>query len=121
MFENLLLKEHNDSEIGLRVVNLFFIGLIFMLTRVIHTHKFVAWIFVGVFTYLLAVEQVDEMSENNILSRSLSHYFTIMILTVFTAVSGIRFLHSLIMGVLMIISGFVEVGIMGMVDIEVIY
>lgn len=78
-----------------------------MLTRLIHTHKFVAWIFVAVFAYLLAVEKVDEIADNNELSRSLSHYFTIMILTIFTAISGMRFLHSLIMGVLMFTLGFI--------------
>ena len=52
---NLVVSEFTSSEIGLRVTNFIFIILLLLLCSYIHTHNFVSWIYVGVFTYLLAV------------------------------------------------------------------
>lgn len=118
---NLVLDEHSPSEIGLRSLNLLFLALLFLLSGMIHSHSFVAWVFVGVFTYLLAVEKVDEMSAANPISRSFSHYFTMMIFTVFSAISGMRFLHSLVMGSVTLVFGFVSAGVVGAVEMGSVY
>ena len=47
------------------------------------------------------------------ISRGFSHYFTIMIFTILSAISGMRFLHTLFMGVLTLVFGIVSVGILG--------
>ena len=103
------------------MVNLMFIALIFVLSRLLHSHGYVTWIFVGVFVYLLAVEKIDEITANNSHSRSFSHYFTVMILTIFSALSGMRFLHSLVMGMSTLLSGFISAGVLGAVEIELLY
>ena len=44
-----------------------------------------------------------------------------MILTILSAVSGMRFLHSLVMGILTLLSGFISAGVLGAVEIEALY
>lgn len=55
LIANLILQEYSPAQIGLRVTNLLFLVLLFFLSRLIHSHNFVSWIFIGVFTYLLFV------------------------------------------------------------------
>lgn len=52
---NLILREYSTAEVCLRGVSFAFLLLLFFLSRVLHSHQFVSWVFVGVFTYLLAV------------------------------------------------------------------
>ena len=118
---NLVLDEHSPTEIGLRSLNMLFLVLLLLLCGLIHSHSFVSWIFVGVFTYLLAVEKVDEVASNNSLSRTLSYYMTIMILTIFIAISGMRFVHSLTMATFSILAGIVSVSVIGSLEIDSIY
>lgn len=50
-------------------MNLLFLVLLFFLSKVIHSHNFVSWIFIGVFFYLISVEKLDEISDDKGLSR----------------------------------------------------
>lgn len=52
---NLILNECSSAEIGLRVAGLLFLGLLFFLSRMLHSHSFVTWVFIGVFTYYLII------------------------------------------------------------------
>lgn len=44
-----------------------------------------------------------------------------MLMTLFSAISGLRFLHSMIMGLLVILFGVISVSINGDIEIDVIY
>ena len=44
-----------------------------------------------------------------------------MIVTLFTAMSGLRFLHSVVMGILVVLLGIVSEAILGEVEINTIY
>lgn len=44
-----------------------------------------------------------------------------MLVTLFSAISGLRFLHSVIMGLLVILFGVISVCINGDIEIDVIY
>ena len=55
------------------------------------------------------------------MQRNFNHFFTLMNVTIFTAVSGIRFVHSITMGVLTVIFGCVSVGIIGALDVGTVY
>jgi hypothetical protein len=44
-----------------------------------------------------------------------------MIITLFTAISGMRFLHSVVLAAYLIIFGFVSTGVQGSLVIDIIY
>ena len=44
-----------------------------------------------------------------------------MNITIFTAISGVRFVQSLVMGLLTIVFGCVSVGVIGSLDVGTIY
>ena len=78
--------------------------MLLLLSNCIHSHDFVTWIFVGTFAYLVAVENSSEYrTQGNDLQRNFSHYFSLMNITIFTAISGIRFVQSLVMGLLTVV------------------
>lgn len=118
----LALEISSPAEVGLRSVSLVLLGLLLLLCSYINSHSYVTWIFVALFAYLLAVEKVDEFGNpHDILNRNFSHYFTLMNLTIFTAISGNRFVQSLTMGLMTIIFGCVSIGVIGDLDVGTIY
>jgi hypothetical protein len=113
MFLNFWLEQAGTLEIVMRVVGLILMVLLFWLTGHSLNYRFVNWIFVGVFTYQLIIEKNDEMHTKHFEDRIYSHFYVMMLMTVSSGINGMRFLHSMCMGLVVAILGVITCSVEG--------
>jgi len=113
MFLNFYLEQAGTPEICMRSVGAGMMILLFWLTGHSLNYRFVNWIFVGAFTYQLIVEKNDEMRTQQSDDRIYSHFYVMMLMTVSSGINGMRFLHSMCMGVIVAILGIIACSVEG--------
>jgi hypothetical protein len=94
----------------MRGVGILLVGLLFFLNKYLAVFHHITWVFLGVFGYLLIIDRVQE-SQNYLV---LSHLYTMVVVTMFTGMSAMRFLQTVIMGVLVGVLGVVGIIRLGM-------